>query len=180
MRWTIPKHWVVCGVLVAVGLAGLAHAQDRPRTEYKVMTFEQLARELDKDRDKGEKGGFEKKDGVKEKYEPRERFDPATLVASLNRLAKEGWEAVAGGERGILFRKAKAGQTWEYRTVKAPNSTLNGKGTDDEILLLVLEGLAAQGWEPWSLGVGDGSAMLFRRQVQLPPLDEKKGEAKKG
>ena len=47
--------------------------------------------------------------------------------------------------------------------VRAPESTLNGKSDDDEVLQLVLDGLSTQGWELCLGRALDGKNLVFKR-----------------
>jgi RNA polymerase sigma factor (sigma-70 family) len=137
--------------------------QEASQANYRVLTFDEV-RHFDKDK--------------KENGRPDLA---ATLLPRLNRLGKEGWKAIAQGERGILLRKGKAGEAWEYRTVKMPDSTLNGKEQNDEILVLVLEGLAAQGWECCLGRVTEINVMLFKRPLRsVGARDEKRDDFYRG
>jgi RNA polymerase sigma factor (sigma-70 family) len=136
--------------------------QEASQANYRVLTFDEVSH-FDKDKEK-------------------ERPDPQTfLLARLNSLGKDGWKAIAQGERGILLRKGKTGEAWEYRIVKMPDSTLNGKEQNDEILVLVLEGLAAQGWDCCLGRVAQINGMLFKRPLRsVAARDERRVDFDKG
>jgi hypothetical protein len=129
---------LIGGLLTALWLAGIVPAQEPPKVEYKVVTIRQLFSDTNPN---------------------------TTLEAVFNRLGKQGWEAVAGGKAGVLFRKTKGDQAWEYRVVKSPDSTLNGKGTDDGVLAVLLEGLAVQGWQPCLSDLGNELEIIVQRPV---------------
>jgi RNA polymerase sigma factor (sigma-70 family) len=141
---------------------GRSKEQEASQANYRVLTFNEVGH-FDKDKE-GERPGL-----------------PAAILSRLNRLGKEGWKAIAQGERGILLRKGKAGEAWEYRIVKMPDSTLNGKEQNDEILFLVLEGLAAQGWECCLGRVAEINGMLFKRPLHsVGARDEKRDDFYRG
>ena len=115
------------------------------------------------------------KDRPPPKDPPKDEFDWSLLPAGLNRVGRTGWEVVGIGENGVLCRKSLGEGGWEYKMLKVPDSTLNGKSNDDETLQLVLVGLALQGWEVCSLHTpqdGKGSSMILKRAIK-PPSEKK-------
>jgi hypothetical protein len=158
----LPRFVAVVCLIV---LANHGAAQPNTKVTYKILTSADL------------------QDGQKEEKLPYKTI----FLASLNRAGKQGWEVVAETERGLFARKNKPGEAWEYRIVKAPDSPLNGRSDDDEILQLVFDGLAAKGWtlclirtdeETRNVGVKQFN-MVFKRAFAL---DEKKAtmDTKKG
>jgi hypothetical protein len=149
---TTLRVWLLLSVAAVLVSTAIVGGQDVSKSRYRVVTFAELSK-ADKDNEKAE---------------------PATLLrAGLNRLGKDGWEAIAKGERGIVFRRDHSWAKWEYRLVKCPESTLNGKSEDDEVLQLVLDGLSSQGWELCFVNADKepNSQLVFKRSLAV---DDKK------
>ncbi len=162
------KRIMVLVPIVGLGIiAGGAGGQDAPKGKYKVATYEalqQLAYQAQfKDGDKKAHDKEEKKDDKAPAY------DLPRLLAGLNQLGKDGWEAVIEAERGVVLRKGLPGEIWEYRVLRTPDSTLNGKSDDNEVLELALDGLAAQGWQLCLGRLADYNNLVFKRSRQMPP-----------
>lgn len=154
MRQLTTNSWylLACGITFCAATSLVA--QPLGKSKFKVVTFAELSKGADEK--KGESG--------------------AVLLEGLNRLGKAGWEAMAEGERGIVFRESAHSKSWEYRMVRAPESTWNGKSDDDEVLQLVLDGLTTQGWDLCLGRVVDGKHMVFKR-AQTTRYDDGKKDA---
>jgi len=135
MQRSSSVRFVAVGLLISAWPVATPLAE-QPKAEHKVVTIRQLF------------------------GQPK-----TTLEAALNRLGKEGWEAMAAGKAGVLLRKTKSAAGWEYRVVKSPDSTLNGRGTDDDVLTVLLESLAAQRWEPCLADLGNEPAIVLKRPL---------------
>lgn len=135
-----PTRFWFCFVFGGMGLFAASLAgQEITKSRFKVVTFAELTMAPDKNE------------------------TSTVLLESLNKLGKAGWEAMAEGEKGVVFRESPRGITWEYRMVRAPESTLNARSDDDEVLQLVLDGLSVQGWDLCLGRALDGKSMVFKR-----------------
>jgi hypothetical protein len=146
------KSWRLLACGIGLFAATTLVAQPPAKARFKVVTFAELTKGTDDK--KGESA--------------------PTFLDGLNRLGKSGWEAMAESERGIVFREAH-NKMWEYRVVRAPESTWNGKSDDDEVLQLVLDGLSSQGWELCLGRAVDTKHIVFKRsQARYDDKDSKK------
>lgn len=134
------------GLLLAALTGSLVQADEPAKAQFQTVKFEMLS-----------------------KTAGSNDWSDESFLKSMSKQGDDSWELLLTSDHAALFRKAKDGPKWEYKSVRLANGPLTIESSKDtDAYSLILDRMAADGYAPCAVNEL-GTYTLFKRVKEAKP-----------